>query len=198
MHPAINFFRSGIPIVFGSDDPSLFGTNEFTVEFYEAFMGWGLTLADFKKISLDSIKYSVIDERSKEEGYRKFELKWSQFIDKIYSDTCTYRRFSNSQPKVTNVLPQMGPFNQTTTLTIYGNGFEAALCENIQCMFGDVSVPAKLDSIREISCKTPLGFKLNSLVDVKIKYGSTILETNKKFRFMTLDALNGPVAESRL
>ena len=67
-HPAINFYRSGLPIVIAGDDPGSFGYNELTVDYYMAFMAWGLNLADLKIIANNSLIYSTVpDEVNKKQ-----------------------------------------------------------------------------------------------------------------------------------
>ena len=51
-HPAVNYIRHGIPIVLGPDDPGTFGYDHFTIDWYEAYMAWGLDLLDLKNIAL--------------------------------------------------------------------------------------------------------------------------------------------------
>ena len=56
----------GIPIVLSGDDPALFGYDEVTVDWYEAYMAWGLNLGDLKKLALNSLTPQWDDRRGKE------------------------------------------------------------------------------------------------------------------------------------
>jgi hypothetical protein len=189
-HPAINWFRSGIPIVFGSDDAGTTGLNEFTLDFYLAYMAWGLTLADLKQIALNSIKHSLINEETKAEGLRKFTQAWTEFIDTFNETTsCTQQ---TGQFNITNILPQIGPYNITNKLTIYGYGFEFAICEPVYCLFDSVQQPARIERIGEIVCETPVMTRANSSSRISLKYGSNVIETNFSFRFLTLEELATP------
>jgi hypothetical protein len=38
-----------MPVVLGADDPATLGYNEFTLDWYEAFMAWGLYLGEFEE-----------------------------------------------------------------------------------------------------------------------------------------------------
>ncbi|KAK2193588.1 hypothetical protein NP493_11g04015 [Ridgeia piscesae] len=57
-HPAVHYIRSGIPVVLASDDPGSFGYDHVTVDWYQAFMAWGLRLADLKLLALNSLRHS--------------------------------------------------------------------------------------------------------------------------------------------
>lgn len=87
-HQALNYFRSGIPIVIAGDDPGSFGYNELAVDYYQVFMAWGLTLADLKEIANNSITYSTIPDEKKLVGYQKFAMEWGQYIDWMYVRAC--------------------------------------------------------------------------------------------------------------
>ena len=87
-HQALNYYRSGIPIVIAGDDPGSFGYNELTVDYYQVFMAWGLTLADLKEIANNSITYSTIPHEKRLKGFEKFEREWDQYIDFMYMRAC--------------------------------------------------------------------------------------------------------------
>lgn len=189
-HPAINYIRSGIPIVFGGDDPGSFGYNEITVDIYLAYMAWGLNLHELKDIALNSIEYSTIPNELKPIGYQKFNAKWNSFINDLYSQACS-ESFS-TRFNVTNVLPTVGPYNETNIVTIYGYGFELALCKPLECVFGNTSVPARLNQIREITCQSPLGFNANDQVRVQIRYDNNLYDTRQTYTFKTPAELKTP------
>ncbi|RMZ99767.1 adenosine deaminase CECR1, partial [Brachionus plicatilis] len=148
-HPAINFFRSGIPIVLAGDDPGSFGYNDLTVDYYLAYMAWGLDLYDLKIIANNSIKYSSIPHELKKIGYEKFEKEWVNFIDEAYQDVCL-KRDSYSQVNVSNLLPTFGPASKQVELSIFGIGFEKAICQKIACLFNDIKTEAIMIGIGEI------------------------------------------------
>jgi adenosine deaminase CECR1 len=64
-HPAITYLRYGIPVVLGADDPATFGYNEFTLDWYEAFMAWGLYLGDRRHLATNSLQYSSLSASEK-------------------------------------------------------------------------------------------------------------------------------------
>ena len=45
-HPAVSYYKSGIPIVIAGDDPGSFGYNDLTFDYYLAFMSWGMSSLD--------------------------------------------------------------------------------------------------------------------------------------------------------
>lgn len=189
-HPAINFFRSGIPIVLAGDDPGSFGYNDLTVDYYLAYMAWGLNLYDLKVIANNSIKYSSIPYEIKQVGYQKFETEWNNFIDEIYSSACLRARLIPlfMKPNISNILPSFGPSNKQVELNIYGIGFEKAICQNISCLFNDFKTEAYMDGIGEIKCFTPiLSLSFSKTIEVQIQIGYEIYQTGFSFTFLADD-----------
>ena len=189
-HPAVNYFRSGIPIVFGGDDPGSFGYNELTLEFYLAYMAWGLNLADLKQIALNSITYSTLPDDMIELGYQKFSKKWDEFVDTTYeTKVCGEKR--DTKFNTTDILPSYAPFNRTTKVIVFGEGFDTALCKELVCLFGDVQVPAKMERLREIMCMTPTSFSANEIVELKLKVDDYEYLVGT-FQFLTVQELMTP------
>jgi uncharacterized lipoprotein YehR (DUF1307 family) len=54
-----------------------------TLDYVYVYLAWDLDIADLKQLSLNTIKYSSVSEKDKEELGRFFEVKWSKFIDYI-------------------------------------------------------------------------------------------------------------------
>lgn len=71
-HPAITFLRYGVPVILGADDPGSFGYNEFTVDWYLAFMAWGLDLVDLKQLAKNSLEYSAMSDSEKGLAFQKW------------------------------------------------------------------------------------------------------------------------------
>ncbi|CAF1018353.1 unnamed protein product, partial [Brachionus calyciflorus] len=186
-HPAINFFRSGIPIVMGGDDPGSFGYNDLTVDFYLAYMAWGLDLYDLKIIASNSIRYSLITNESKMIGFEKFNKLWDNFIDITYENVCLTK--NNSIPvNVSNLLPSYGPVDKEVELSIFGLGFERALCQNVFCLFNNVKTIGQMVSINEIRCKTPEKYTIKDdkaeKVNVNLQFGDQVFSTPFTYTFV--------------
>ena len=183
-HPAINFFKSGIPIVLAGDDPGSFGYNDLTVDYYLAYMAWGLDLYDLKVIANNSIKYSSIPQEIKQIGYKKFEDQWNKFIDDAFQFVCS-KRDKNSPFNVSNLFPAFGPANKQVELRIFGLGFERAICEKIWCLFNDLKVNAKMIGIGEFKCLTPIvSINISEKIELKILIGDSIYRTNFSYTFL--------------
>lgn len=117
-HPALNYFRSGIPIVIAGDDPGSFGYNELTIDYYMVFMAWGLNLADLKEIAMNSITYSTIPEDLKKIGYVKFKKQWDEFIDFMYVRTCSQKN-DLSEINFNDMQPSFGKYFHFFNLIIH-------------------------------------------------------------------------------
>ncbi|XP_041770697.1 adenosine deaminase 2-A-like [Anopheles merus] len=84
-HPASALFASDFPLVVSSDDPSFWRAAPLSHDFYMAFLGMtkvGQDLRVFKKLALNSIRYSLMSDREKEVALGKFQLAWDGFIDR--------------------------------------------------------------------------------------------------------------------
>jgi adenosine deaminase CECR1 len=187
-HPAINYLRSDIPIVLAGDDPGSFGYNELTIDYYLAFISWGLNLADLKKISRNSIEYSSIPNRIKGEAIKKWSQSWQEYISKTYSLACS-KNYPLNNLNVTNIYPSIGPLNKHTNVTIYGYGFENFLCKRLQCVFGKEKTEAYLTHSNRIQCDTPIFSELTRNLPVYIQYDDKIIDLGVDFSFENIRPL---------
>jgi adenosine deaminase CECR1 len=187
-HPAINYYRSGIPIVLGSDDPGAFGFNELTVDYYLAYMGWGLDLYDLKVIANNSLKHSLVSEETRQAvGFPKFEAAWTYFINTMYESVCELHNLVTNDPKrirVRSVLPLLAPAAESADVTVRGVGFESTFCKRILCLFGHVRTLGLLVSIDEIRCKSPANMiDPSETVHLSLQIDNFILDSGFKFTF---------------
>jgi adenosine deaminase CECR1 len=82
-HPGIGYLRNGIQCVISSDDPSIFGFNGLTYDFWSVFMAWELDLQAMKKLSVNSIQYSTLPIAEKELAMTNWQLRWNVFIASV-------------------------------------------------------------------------------------------------------------------
>ena len=57
--------HKGIQASISSDDPGLFGYEGVTLDYLVATLAWELDIRDLKKLSLNGIKYSSLDDEKK-------------------------------------------------------------------------------------------------------------------------------------
>ena len=183
-HPAINYYRSGIPIVIAGDDPGSFGYNDLTVDYYLAFMSWGLSLHDLREIANNSIRHSSVPDQFKSIGYAKFKTLWDTFINQTYAQICDENRSKTIQVNITNIHPSYGPNDFKNRVTIFGYGYEYFLCKRIYCVFGLIETDAYLNKVNEIVCDTPLGFGENQVVQVAVLVDDSIINTGLTYEFV--------------
>ena len=155
-HPALSYFRQGIPVVLGADDPGTFGLDYFTLDWYQAYMGWGLDLADLRKLALNSLQYSSMTEAQKQEAINnKWLPKWNEYIQEKKDLACT-TNFTAENPTFGMLFPQYGANIGTTHVHVFGRHFERAICHEVKCRFGGTeSVTAQYVTQNHLICEAP-------------------------------------------
>jgi adenosine deaminase CECR1 len=183
-HPGIVYHRSGIPIVLAGDDPGSFGYNQLTVDFYLATMAWGLNLADLKQFAWNSIQYSSLPNDRKIEGFQKWENQWNLFIDYSYKLACN-QTFNKVNMNISDILPAYGPYDQSINITIFGSGFEIAICKKIICKFNEQQTNGIFIDLNEIICPTPLKNNHLSIVSIALIIDKKIIQPGIYFKFIS-------------
>ena len=155
-HPALHYFRSGIPIVFGADDPGTFGYDNITVDWYDVFMAWGLDLADLKTLAINSLNYSAMSVAQKQVAIeQKWQPMWNRYIAATKSVACS-RQYTETPPIFARLLPRAGAISGTTKVHVFGRHFQSAICKNLLCKFGAIiSTSAHYVSNTHIICLAP-------------------------------------------
>lgn len=193
-HPAVNYIRSGVPVVLSSDDPSTFGYDSFSVDWYEAFMGWGINLADMKQLAFNSLNYSSMGDNEKTTAINnKWLPAWNRFIAEMKKKACSPSFVPNSngaQPVFGYVFPPEGPTNTATTVHVFGRNFESAICKRVLCKFGNVITEGRYVSNTQIQCQSasPIERQYKGTENVNISISFTgeapYLNTNSTFTYM--------------
>ncbi len=80
-HPIRGLMASGVAVSISSDDPGFFDYDGVTLDYVYAFMAWDLSLGDLKKLQINSINHSSLDEDEKREVSTMFEKRWKRFIE---------------------------------------------------------------------------------------------------------------------
>ncbi|CAI2366365.1 unnamed protein product [Moneuplotes crassus] len=82
-HPIRTLMNKGVSVTISSDDPTLFGYDNLSLDFTYGIIAWQLDLKDLKQLALNSIKQSSIHEDLKTKVYAKFYKEWENFIDSL-------------------------------------------------------------------------------------------------------------------
>lgn len=171
-HPAQLFHKMGIPVILSPDDPGLFGYDEVTLDWYEAFMGWsGLNLGDLKQFAINSIKYSGMNEEEKQlviDGVLR--EKWERYVDDVSKRACE-EIFASALPRFEKLFPMHGSLARVSNIHILGFNFEEALCRRVWCRFGNTSyvvTKGTYASNQHLICKTPTLESIKQLDSLEI------------------------------
>ncbi|ORX43427.1 Metallo-dependent hydrolase [Piromyces finnis] len=87
-HPIIIFLKNNIPVSISPDDPSLFGYEGSTYDFYMIFMTYrNFDIWTLKQLCINSIKYgSFTKEYNMEDMLKVWECKWQFWIRNIINN----------------------------------------------------------------------------------------------------------------
>ena len=192
-HPGQEFYRMGIPIALSGDDPATFGYDEVTVDWYEAYMAWGLNLGDLKKLALNSLMYSGMSDSEKKVAIeQKWKPMWDKYIKSKKLEACGRDYTSEARNEgrdviFAQILPKQGAIIGTTKVHLFGRNFEVGICRSIVCQFGSMnSTQAVYISNQHIVCQAPdFGDGKNRTVPVSITLdGNNFINTGFNFTYM--------------
>jgi adenosine deaminase CECR1 len=155
-HPAVTYIRYGIPVVLGSDDPGIFGYDEFTVDWYMVFMGWGINLADMKQLAINSFQYSGLSPEEKSVALStKWNTAYTKFIAEMKTEACN-TDFTASTPSFTEIFPHEAYPSGGIKIQVFGRNFEQGICHDIVCKFNGVSTSGSYVYNNLITCDAPV------------------------------------------
>ncbi len=147
-------------------------------------MAWGLNLADLKQFAWNSIQYSSLPDNRKIEGFQKWKNEWNLFVDYSYKLACN-QTFPNITMNISDIFPSYGPYNQSINITIFGSGFEIAICKQIICKFDEKQTNGIFVDLNEIICPTP-SINTNMLtVSVSLLIDNEIFESGISYKFVS-------------
>ncbi|KAK3592680.1 hypothetical protein CHS0354_037817 [Potamilus streckersoni] len=189
-HPAITYFRYGVPVVISADDPATFGYDSFTIDWYEAFMGWGLDLADLRQLAINSLQYSAMSLDEKRNAYAKWSAAWKKFIQETKKEACGID-FRDTKPFIGSIFPKEGYISIGTKVQVFGQNFERSVCQTVLCKFGDKTSKGRYVSNNLITCHSPGNARLQKsrgprVVPFSISFdnGNTFFSSNLTFSFV--------------
>ena len=194
-HPAINFYRSGLSLVLASDDPGSFGFSTLSREYYVAFKTWSLDLHALREIANNSIRFSLLSIKKKNEAFALFESAWLNFVSDTYQSHCSLMHvFDFMHVNVSGMLPTRGNavishIDQSDDLTLYGHGFDSLICYSpFICLFGKIRTHGYLHKLGQIRCSRPSFISINQTtsvpVNIWLQVVSLKLETGFNYTFI--------------
>lgn len=81
-HPARVLLSNGIQCSINSDDPSVYGYEGLSYDFWVAFVYWELDVKALKKLVFNSVNYSSMNETEKKKAIAYLNKQWNDFIQK--------------------------------------------------------------------------------------------------------------------
>lgn len=82
-HPARVLLSSGVQCSISSDDPSVYGYEGLSYDFWVALVYWELDLKALKKLVFNSITYSSLNEQEKKKALASLHQEWNGFVQKM-------------------------------------------------------------------------------------------------------------------
>jgi adenosine deaminase CECR1 len=89
-HPCSILFSDNYNVVISSDDPSFWEATPLSHDFYQAFLGMASQRQDLrllKKLALNSLNASAMNDADKVVAISKWTAKWNTFIDELVAGT---------------------------------------------------------------------------------------------------------------
>ncbi|MCZ6693017.1 MAG: adenosine kinase, partial [Bacteroidetes bacterium] len=80
MHPGQYFLANGVQCTISSDDPGVFGYNGLSYDYWSIFLAWELDLRSLKKLVMNSLEYSSLNDKEKQRAFEHWESQWQKFI----------------------------------------------------------------------------------------------------------------------
>jgi hypothetical protein len=86
---------------------------------------------------------------------------------------------------ISDILPAYGPYDQSINITIFGSGFEIAICKKIICKFNEQQTNGIFIDLNEIICPTPLKNNHLSIVSIALIIDKKIIQPGIYFKFIS-------------
>ena len=84
-HPARVLLSNGIQCSINSDDPSVYGYEGLSYDFWVAFMYWELDVKALKKLVYNSVNYSSLNKDEQKKALEYLNKQWAGFVQKANS-----------------------------------------------------------------------------------------------------------------
>ncbi|KAJ3172962.1 cat eye syndrome chromosome region, candidate 1 [Geranomyces variabilis] len=83
-HPVIDMMLHGVQVVLASDDPSVFGYEGVSYDFYQVYMAFeALDLGSLKKLAMNGLTYAALSTESKAHAMAGFERRWAEWVQEL-------------------------------------------------------------------------------------------------------------------
>ncbi|KAG8695154.1 hypothetical protein FRC09_009362 [Ceratobasidium sp. 395] len=84
MHPLPDLLNNGLRVALSSDDPSVFQNYGLSFDFFQVIAASNITnLLSLGQLARQSIEYSLLDKKKKDQALKSWESRWTSFVDDI-------------------------------------------------------------------------------------------------------------------
>uniref|UniRef100_A0A7S2QBN3 Adenosine deaminase domain-containing protein n=1 Tax=Zooxanthella nutricula TaxID=1333877 RepID=A0A7S2QBN3_9DINO len=80
-HPAVGLLRAGIPMTISPDDPGMWHYCDVSYDFAAVVGAWNLTLTELKALARNSLTFSTLRGKQREEAVQAWEADWERWIE---------------------------------------------------------------------------------------------------------------------
>eukprot|EP01126_Amoeba_proteus_P034409 TRINITY_DN3428_c0_g2_i17.p1 TRINITY_DN3428_c0_g2~~TRINITY_DN3428_c0_g2_i17.p1 ORF type:complete len:419 (-),score=90.55 TRINITY_DN3428_c0_g2_i17:158-1414(-) len=82
-HPAREMLSDGLAVTLSSDDGVIYGYNGVSFDFWAAHHSWNLSLAGLKRLALNSLQYSALNDAEKLLKKLQFDDLWNTWLNDV-------------------------------------------------------------------------------------------------------------------
>jgi len=79
-HPGRMLLKNGVQCAISSDDPSVFGYQGISYDFWLVFVAWELDLKALKKLVFNAVNYASLNAESKQKALQTLDKDWKHFV----------------------------------------------------------------------------------------------------------------------
>merc|ERR1712000_542515 len=80
LHPAAGYMYDGVQITINPDDPGVLSYPGVHYDYYAVYTGWDMNLKNLKKVIMNSLEFSNLQESEREQARKIWEKRWTSWV----------------------------------------------------------------------------------------------------------------------